>query len=87
MSAMLDRIVAFSAKHERLIALVAGAWFAASCASYAGFIDLPEIPLLTNRAAIFVAAGANAVWWGFLRPEIERRKQALAGAAVGEGGR
>ena len=89
MRAVLDRVVAFSASHERPIALIGGLWFAVSCAQYAGFVDLPEIPLLTGMTAIYASAAANALWWGFLRPAIERRKQALVAHDVvsGEGDR
>ena len=76
MSALLDRIAATATRHERLIAIIGGVWLFASWASYAGFVDLPEIPFITDRMAIFVSTGVNGVWWGFLRPAIEQRKQA-----------
>jgi hypothetical protein len=81
-SSLLNRAVAFSARYERPIALIGGVWFAASCAQYAGFVDLPEIPLLTGMTAIYASAAANALWWGYLRPAIERRRQALVARNV-----
>ncbi len=72
--AALDKLAAIGASHERLLSIFGGLWLAVSCAVYARFISLPDIPFLTDQNAIFLAGGFNAVWWGFLRPAIEKRK-------------
>lgn len=74
MSIVLDKLAAAGTRHERLLSIFGGVWLAVSCAVYARFISLPDIPFLTDEAAIYLAAAYNAVWWGFLRPAIEKRK-------------
>ncbi len=77
MTALIDRFVAFTARHETLLMIVGGLWFFVSCAANAGFIDLPEIPLVTGTLGLALSTGANALWWSWLRPKIEQRKKAL----------
>lgn len=71
---MIDRIERFAARHERAIALLAGLWFWLNVAHTARFVDLPDIPFVTDRNALWLSAAFNAGWWGFLRPAIERRR-------------
>jgi len=73
-SAVWDKLAATGARHETLLSIFGGLWLAASCAVYARFISLPDIPFLTDQNAIFLAGGFNAIWWGFLRPKIEKHK-------------
>ena len=72
-----DGLVRFLIRHERLFGIAGMIWLAVSCASYARFIDLPDIPLVTDEMALYFSATYNAGWWGFVRPAIERRKAAL----------
>ena len=73
-----DGLVRFFIRHERLFGIAGMVWLAISCASYARFIDLPDIPFVTDEMALYFSAAYNAAWWGFLRPAIERRRAALA---------
>lgn len=73
----LDTLVRFTARHTRAIEIVGGTWFVLSCAVYARFIDLPDIPLLTDELALYGSAVANAVWWGFVRPAFLKRQAEL----------
>ncbi|MGB5483991.1 hypothetical protein [Parasphingorhabdus sp.] len=76
MSSVLDNLADFGIKFEKPLSIFGGVWFVASCAVYARFISLPDIPFLTDQVAVFVSAGYNAIWWGFLRPAVEKRKTA-----------
>ena len=70
---MLD----FEARYEKIISWVLGAWFVASCAVTARFIRLPDIPGIDEGLIFFWGSAAfNAVWWGFARPAMLRRKAA-----------
>ena len=69
-----DALVRFLIRKERLFGIAGTLWLAASCANYARFIDLPDIPYVTDEMALYVSAAFNAAWWGFVRPAIERRK-------------
>ncbi len=71
---VMDKLTAIGARHEKLLSIFGGIWLAVSCAVYARFISLPDIPFLTDQTAIFLAGGYNAIWWGFLRPAVEKRK-------------
>ena len=72
-----DGLVRFFIRHERLFGIAGMVWLAVSCASYARFIDLPDIPFVTDEMALYFSAAYNAGWWGFVRPAIERRKAVL----------
>ena len=76
MMAVLDKIADFGTRFENPLSIIGGVWFAATCAVYARFISLPEIPFLTDEIALYLSAAYNAIWWGFLRPAIEKRKTA-----------
>lgn len=79
----IDRIEARLAPHARTISIVAGLWFWLGIAFYAGFIRLPDWPWLPERAIFWAGIAFNAVWWGFARPAIERRREERGGAAAG----
>ena len=72
-----DGSIRFFIRHERLIGIAGMVWLAVSCASYARFIDLPDIPFVTDEMALYLSAAYNAGWWGFVRPAIDRRKGEL----------
>lgn len=77
MNGLLDRVIDFEARHERIISFVLGAWFVASCAVYARFVTLPDIPYIDENPIFFWGSAAfNAVWWGFARPALVKRKAA-----------
>ena len=73
-----DGLVRFFMRHERLFAIMGMVWLAVSCASYARFIELPNVPFVTDEMALYFSAAYNAGWWGFIRPAIERRRAALS---------
>ena len=70
-----SKVIAFTERHQRLISVVGAVWLALSCAVYARFIVLPDLPFLTDEVVLFSGAAYNAVWYGFVRPAVERRKK------------
>ena len=72
-----DGLVRFFIRHERLFGIAGMVWLAVSCANYARFIDLPDIPFVTDEMALYFSAAYNAAWWGFVRPAFERRKSVV----------
>jgi len=66
-------------RFERPLSWIAVIWSVLSIAAHARFISLPDVPYITDRNAWMVAAPWNAIWWGFLRPGIERRTAELKG--------
>jgi hypothetical protein len=76
--AAVDRWDAFAERYRVPLAVLSIAWFAASCAEYAGFIDLPIPALLplSGWLAILPAALWNGVWWGVAYPRIDARCKA-----------
>jgi len=75
---LADRWDAFAERFRVPLAAFSVAWFALSCAEYAGFVDVPVPALvpLPGWLAILPAAIWNALWWGFAYPRVEaRRKQ------------
>ncbi|WAT16832.1 hypothetical protein OZN62_07710 [Aurantiacibacter sp. MUD11] len=76
MNALLDRVIEFEARHEKVISIALGLWFWAGVAVYARFISLPDIPGIDEQAIFFWGSAAfNALWWGFARPAMVRHKQ------------
>ena len=71
---MIDSMDDFATRYRRPISILAAGWFLLSWLSNARFLDLPEIPLLTGKTAIFASAAFNGLWWGWLNPRIERRR-------------
>lgn len=74
---LLNPLVRFGLRYERLLGWLALAWFALSCAAAAQFIALPDIPFITDRYAWMISGPVNGLWWAWLRPELQRRKSAL----------
>ncbi len=71
---LIDRADAFSERWKTTVSVVSVAWFAATCADYAGFINLPvELPL-TQWLGFVPVLLWNAIWWGFAYPRIEARR-------------
>ena len=77
MDRLLNAIAAFAIRYEKPLSYIALAWFVVSCAATARFLPVPEIPYVTDRNSWMVAGPWNAIWWGFLRPAILKRKAAL----------
>ena len=73
----VDPLLRFAVRHERAIEIMGGAWFVVSCAAWARFIDLPEIPFVTDEMALYASAAFNALWWGFAQPALQKRKAQL----------
>lgn len=73
----LDRTEDFAARHATAIAILAALWFWLGVAITARFIRLPQIDWPFAEPTIFWSGVVvNASWWGFLRPSLERRRQA-----------
>ena len=62
--------------HARAVSVLAAIWFWLGIAIYAGYNRLPDWPWLPDEVLFWSAMVFNAVWWGFLRPAIERRRTA-----------
>ena len=77
----IDRIDEALVPYSRAISIAAAIWFWGGCALTAGFLHLPDIPFLTDALVFWTGAAFNAVWWGFLRPAVERRRRCRAAAA------
>ena len=78
----LGKVQRFLARHERAVDIFGGAWFWLSIAVYSRWINLPEIPFLTEAQLVFIAAAWNGIWWGFLRPRIDKLR--TEAKAIGE---
>lgn len=70
----IDRADALAARHERLLSITAGLLFVMSCASYAGWIHLPEFLGLSDQAVLVGGTVFNVLWWATLRPRVHRRR-------------
>lgn len=77
----IDRIEDRLAPHTRAVSIAAGVWFWLGVAIQARFIPLPDLPREVASALFWAGVAVNAAWWGFLRPHIEKRRAARAGAA------
>ena len=77
---LVDWIVRFSATYERIFWIVGAVWFWAGVAIYARFIELPDMPESWKIAFFWSSVGANALWWGFIHPQIGARRKALEDA-------
>jgi hypothetical protein len=71
-----DRLEARLAPYAKPISIVAIIWFWVGVAVQARFIPLPDLPRPVDRALFWSGVAANALWWGWLRPAIERRRLA-----------
>ena len=77
MDGALNRIAQFVSRHDKALSILSGLWLALSCAAYARFIDLPDIPFVTDQNAWVFSGAWNAAWWGFLHPAIAKRRKAI----------
>lgn len=80
MDRLIDAGMRFTLRHQRALTIIGALWFALGCASAAGFIELPKIPLVTDRLGWLFAGVWNGLWWGAINPALERRRAALAAA-------
>lgn len=74
----LDRLISLLDKHQRAITIGAAIWFWTGVAVYARFLALPDLPQFVKDAVFWTSVPANAIWWGFLRPRIDARREELA---------
>jgi hypothetical protein len=74
----LVRANMWAERHRTLVAAVAVAAFALSCAHYARFIRLPEIVALPAVATGILTGLRYALWDGWLKRRVEARR-ALGG--------
>jgi hypothetical protein len=73
-NALIDYGDAVAARWRVPLTILSAAFFVLSCASYAGFVRLPELSFLSGLPVVIAAAAWNAIWWGFLYPRAERRR-------------
>lgn len=85
MNGLLDRVALVSERWKKPISILSVGWFITTVAAHARFIDLPKIELLTGTAATMAAALWNGVWWGYLRPQMERRRSTAADTDLNNG--
>lgn len=76
----IDRLDALAERFSRPISFLSALLFALSCATWAGFIRWPNFDLLSERQAVLISTGWNAIWWGLLNPRIMRRRAERAAA-------
>jgi Na+/proline symporter len=77
---VIDRIDSFALRHRRLLAIVGVVWLVISWASSAGFIPLPQIPLLTGKTGVFASSAFAAFWWAWMNPRVVKRRSAREAA-------
>ena len=77
---MTGRAARFAIRHKRALTIGGAIWFWASMAVYARFVSLPDLPDWARHGFFWAGVAFNAVWWGFVRPALERRIAALAPA-------
>ncbi len=70
----IDRLEMRLAPHAKAISIAAIVWFWLGVGLNAGFVALPDLPWPIKPALFWGGVVANAVWWGWLRPAIERRR-------------
>ncbi len=71
----IDRVEARLAPYSKVLSIAAAIWFWLGIAVYARFIRLPDWPWLSEAAVMWTGIAVNAVWWGILRPAIEKRRK------------
>ena len=80
LAALIDRVQAFAARHDRVLSVLSTLWLVLVSFSYAGFVDLPEIALLHGTPALVASTAWNGAWWGFIHPALVRRQRAREAA-------
>jgi hypothetical protein len=83
MNALIDRLVSIADRHSKLLGGLGAVSLALSCASYAGFIKLPKFEILSGPAAMIASVIYNAVWWGFVYPNIDENRKLRAAEREG----
>ncbi|MGN3973154.1 hypothetical protein [Tsuneonella sp. SYSU-LHT278] len=79
---MIDTLIGFFERHKRTISVAGIVWFALGCAITARFIELPDWRFWSDEFALYSGAAYNAIWWGFLRPAVQRRRANLLSEPV-----
>jgi hypothetical protein len=82
---LIDRLDAFATRWSLPLAVMSTAWFVASCAEYAGFVDMPALIPIDGWAQILPAAVWNFVWWGFVFPRVHGRRAHRASTDMANG--
>lgn len=68
----MHRAAHFAIRHKRALTIGGAIWFWASMAVYARFVSLPDIPDWARQGFFWAGVAFNAIWWGFVRPQIAR---------------
>ncbi len=77
MNALLTKAIHFGDRYELEIAILGGAWFVISCASWIPFVPIPKIPYLTDENSWVFSGAWNTIWWGFVHPALEKHRKEL----------
>ncbi|BDI60044.1 hypothetical protein [Qipengyuania nanhaisediminis] len=81
---LLDRMIAFGERHERLIAGIGWAWLGIASLSWIPQVPIPEVPYITDRNSWVLAGAWNFGWWGFVHPALGKRRKQLEAEAEQE---
>ena len=71
---IIDAVDSLAERYRRPITIIGAIWLGLSFASWAGFITLPELAILTGKPAVYASCAFNALWWGWMNPRILRRR-------------
>ena len=77
MDRIFNQVANIAARHEKLLGMLAFAWMMFTGAVYARFIELPDIPYLTDRNAWMISGPWNMLWWCYLQPKLAKHKHEL----------
>lgn len=73
----IDSLITLADRYRRLLSLLGALWFTLGCAVYAKFVVVPDVPFLTDDIVLYSGAAYNALWFGFVRPLVVRRRKLL----------
>jgi hypothetical protein len=82
---VIDALFRFADRHKPVLTAAGIAWFAFGCAVTAGFVALPDWRFMSDEVVLYSGAAYNAIWWGFVRPAIVRRRATLFAEPITNG--
>lgn len=80
MDRIFDPLARFAIRHDQTLSIAAIVWLILSCAVSARFIyfaDWLRIPYITDENAWAFSGAWNGLWWGFIHPALNKRREAL----------
>lgn len=73
----LNRIADWSVRNSRIVSYASLAMTFVTGAVYARFITIPDIPYITEDMLFWGSIGWNAIWWGYIHGELQKRRETL----------